>query len=100
MSTDSDRISIEFNNRANDLFFSYLRDFKASVRNIDRKRHEYQFVSEREKYVNGLHQQLELIAKELLRKYQDHPSIDRLSQQFGQFINTYREEFVQHIRAL
>ena len=100
MNIDPEHISIEFHARANDLFFSYLRDFKTAVQPVDRARHEYLFQQQREKYVQALHQQLELVARELLRKYQDHRQLNTISQQLSKYINEYQEQFIQHIRAL
>ena len=99
MNDNLEHISIEFHNRANALFFSTYQDFERASKNIDRKKEEYRFQQLRQQYVNTLQQQMELISKELLRKFQDHPQSNQLDQNLNHFTKNYQHEFIQKIMA-
>ncbi|MBD0331044.1 MAG: hypothetical protein ICV66_00150 [Chitinophagaceae bacterium] len=100
MDKDLEHISVDFHNRAKNLFFSLFRDFNASIERVDRNRDEYMFKQQREKYVNRLQQQLLMIAKETITKNQAHQNIGQLSQNLNHFIADYIHLFVQKVKAL
>ena len=99
MNDNLEHISIEFHNRAHKIFFSIYQDFERASKNIDRKKEEYRFQQLRQKYVNTLHQQMEIISKDLLQKNQDHPQVKQLDQNLNHFTKNYQHEFIQKIRA-
>src|SRR5690349_21598068 len=99
MSNDSDHIHVEFHNKAKAIFFSLLASFDSSVKEINRRKHEYQFQELKKKYVNTLKQQLESCAMLLIEKHRHQKKSNELNQSLQSFIKDYLHLFVQKTRS-
>lgn len=99
MNNDNEHIHVEFHNKARAIFFSLLKDFEASVENLNRKKQEYQFHELKNKYVNSLKHQLESCATVLIEKHQHLRKSNELNQRLQSFIKDYLHLFVQKTRS-
>src|SRR5215211_5269593 len=95
---DREYISVEFHNRAKNTFFSLYMDFQSSVTGVNRRKSEYLFQQLKEKYVHTLKQELEMIAKEIMKKSPDPNQTGEVDQNLNHFINDYLHRFVQKIK--
>jgi len=100
MDADSEHLSIEFHNRARNLFFSHFRDFNIAIEQVDRRKDERTFLQQQEKYLSSLQQQLQLIAQEIINKNHSCRNIGQLSQKLNYFISDYMHQFVMKVNAL
>jgi hypothetical protein len=96
MSSDNASLYIDFHNQANQSFFLLEKDFLSVTEKINRDEEEFRFQQLKKDYVNELKQQLEISAKELMKKNGLTPAT---GQEFNEFIKEYLYRFVQKINA-
>jgi hypothetical protein len=68
MSSNNASIYIDFHNQANETFFSLEKDFLAASEKLNREEEEFRFQQLKKDYVNKLKQELEMSARELMKR--------------------------------
>ena len=96
MSSDNASIYIDFHNQANETFFSLEKDFLAASEKLNREEEEFRFQQLKKDYVNKLKQELEMSARELMKR---NRLTQATGQEFNDFIKEYLYRFVQKINA-
>lgn len=100
MIQDNEQVNVEFHNEAKEIFMSILSEFRRSVSSTSRTQNEYMFQQLKEQHVKTLKQRLEMMANQLIRKRQHSQEVNRLNQNFGQFIKDYLHRFVQETQRM
>ncbi|HEY0356267.1 MAG TPA: hypothetical protein VGC29_08690 [Flavisolibacter sp.] len=100
MIQDNEQVNVEFHNQAKEIFLSILNEFRQSVSSTSRTHNEYLFQQLKEQHVKTFKQRLEMIANQLIRKHQHSHELNRLNQNFGQFIKDYLHQFVQETKRI
>lgn len=100
MDKELEKISVDFNNKAQKLLFQLFDKFRSSARRIDRQKDENVFQQMQGKYLYTMKQQLELIAKELIYKNTSLKNTEHLNKVLTDEINLYLNEFRQKSRSL
>lgn len=95
MDREFETICIEFNNKAQKLFFSLFQKFNDSAGHFDRRKDENVFKLQQNKYLYTLKEQLEAIVKELLYKNRSLKNISRLNKTLTDEISAYLNAFRQ-----
>ena len=95
MNNEFEQVVVEFNQKAQKLFFLTYERFHTSTRRLDRKKDENVFQQQLSKYLYDLKLQLENIASELLHKYKSLVSINRYNSILNDRIKDYLNEFRQ-----
>jgi len=96
----SSQILIDFNKRAQKIFFSLYGKFKESAKLLDRARDDNVFQQQQSKYLQALKQQLESLALEILNKNRSVGNNSQLNKKLTDEINEYVKEFRQKSRSL
>jgi hypothetical protein len=96
MSSNNASIYIDFHNQANETFFSLEKDFLAASEKLNREEEEFRFQQLKKDYVNKLKQELEMSARELMKR---NRLTQATGQEFNDFIKEYLYRFVQKINA-
>ena len=96
----SSQILIDFNKRAQKIFFSLYGKFKESAKLLDRARDDNVFQQQQSKYLQTLKQQLESLALEILNKNRSVGNNSQLNKKLTDEINEYVKEFKQKSRSL
>ena len=96
----SSQILIDFNKRAQKIFFSLYGKFKESAKLLDRVRDDNVFQQQQSKYLQTLKQQLESLALEILNKNRSVGNNSQLNKKLTDEINEYVREFKQKSRSL
>ena len=99
MNNEFEQVVVEFNTKAQKLFFLTYERFHASTRRLDRKKDENVFQQQLGKYLYDLKLQLENIASELLHKYKSLVNINRYNSVLTDQIKDYLNEFRQKSRS-
>ena len=92
--------TVDFNNKANKIFFSLYDKFAENVQQLNRKSDDNVFQQQQNKYLHTLKTQLENLAQELLNKTGSSKNITLLNQKLRDEINIYLNEFRQKSRSL
>lgn len=100
MENDMEHRMVLFHNRAKMILSSVYRSFLYSVGSIDRQGDENVFQQLRDKFADRLKYQLQSVAREVLDQSTDRASAGTLNHMFSRFIDDYRREFIQKVRAL
>lgn len=95
---NNEHIHVEFHNRAKEIFFSLLKNFESSSKNMDRRRDENQFQELKNKYINTLKQELETHARSLIEQHQHDKKLNDLNNNLQYFIKDYLHLFLQKTR--
>ena len=96
----SSQILIDFNKRAQKVFFPLYEKFKESAKLLDRVRDDNVFQQQQSKYLQTLKQQLESLALEILNKNRSVGKNSQLNKKLTDEINEYMKEFRQKSRSL
>lgn len=93
MKEDNEYISIEFHDRAKEIFYSLLSNFNEAASKLDRKHSEYLFKQLKDQYIHTLKQQLEYMARELMERHQHSRQLPELEQSFSFQVKQYLHLF-------
>jgi hypothetical protein len=96
----SSQILIDFDARAQKIFFSLYAKFKGSAKLLDRTQDDNVFQQQQGKYLQTLKQQLESLALEILDKNSPVGDSSQLNKKLADEINEYVKEFTQKSRSL
>jgi len=96
----SSQILVDFNNRAEKIFFPLYEKFKESAKLLNRARDDNVFQQQQSKYLQTLKQQLESLAIEILNKNSSVGNNSQLNRKLTEEINEYLKEFRQKSRSL
>lgn len=96
----SSQILIDFNKRAQKVFFPLYEKFKESTKLLNRVRDDNVFQQQQSKYLQTLKQQLESLALEILNKNRSVGNNSQLNKKLTDEINEYVNEFRQKSRSL
>jgi hypothetical protein len=99
MKKDFEHINVEFHNRAQSRFASLYKEFSVATSDLNRKNDEYIFQKTREQYVNRLHQELVVIAEQLIASHRSYDQLDKVNHMLQHFISDYVREFVNKVRS-
>jgi hypothetical protein len=99
MKKDIEQYTVQFHNRAREVFFSLYSDFKHSIAGIDRQGDENVFQQLWAKYTHEVRAQLQTIAAELLGELSTG-SRNEFNHILHTAIEDYVQEFVQKVRSL
>ena len=99
MKSNIEQYTVQFHNRAREIFFSLYNDFKRSTATVDRLRDENVFQQLQAKYTHELKSQLYAVASEMLEQVSSgvHDGFNHL---LHSLIEDYINEFVQKARSL
>ena len=95
-----EHLTIEFHDKARNIFFALFRDFSAAIDKVDRRRDEHLFRDQREKYVTRLQQQLREMASGLIERNHSVKNVGQLSQNLNHHIAEYVHQFVTKVKEL
>lgn len=99
MDNEFEQLSVEFNTRAQRLFFLIYERFRFSAKRLDRTKDENVFQQELAKYLYTLKLQLENIASELMYKNKALKDINKFNRILIDKIDSYLNEFTQKSKA-
>ncbi|HJS52977.1 MAG TPA: hypothetical protein VJ765_00495 [Chitinophagaceae bacterium] len=99
MDNEFEQLSVEFNTRAQRLFFLIYERFRFSTKRLDRTKDENVFQQELAKYLYTLKLQLENIASELMYKNKALKDINKFNRILIDKIDSYLNEFTQKSKA-
>lgn len=100
MSSGNEQMQVDFRNKATAVFFSVYRSFENSVAGVSRRNEEHRFQQLKKQYAVSLEQELQIVAKGILSKYQNEKQADEMDQMFHHFIKEYLHRFIQKINDL
>ena len=97
---DSERIHVEFHNKANEMMLSRFSDFRTAARKINRKEDEYRFKALQDQHVNSLKQQLEMTAREILNRNQHGNRMGEVDRSLQNCVRDYLHQVLQKAKEL
>lgn len=100
MGNDSNKMQVEFHNRANEKFFVVWQAFENATSNVSRRTEEYRYQQLKKQYTTTLEQELRLVAKEILMQYRNEGRVTLIDPAFQQFIKDYLHRFIQKVNNL
>ena len=80
--------------------FLVYQGFEMSVANVSRRNEEYKFQQLKKQYAGTLEEELDKVAKDVLKKYKNEKQVNEMDQMFHQFIRDYLHRFIQKINDL
>lgn len=99
MQTDNEKLCINFNTTASNMYFDMLSKFNLAVKKLNRQKDEYGFCRQKNACINSLKQQLEIYATELLQTNQCEQQLTGLNESFQILIGQYLHCFLLKIRS-
>lgn len=99
MANDPEQVSIEFHDKANQVFFNQVNEFQTATATTNRSREEYVYQQIREQHIKTLRQKLEGVAKELLTTHSRSKQSNEMARNLTQFVNDYVHRFIRKIDA-
>jgi hypothetical protein len=99
MKTDTERVQVEYNDRASRIFFLLLQEFETNSLSVNRETHEHDFQRLKRTYANRLNQDLQTIAEGILNDHRYAQSIKYIDLLLNQLSRQYMHRFVQKIDA-
>lgn len=100
MGSNKEQMQVEFHNSANNKFFSIYHSFETAVSSVSRRNEEYKFQQLKKQYAEGMEHELQIIASNILAKFQNEKQVREMDQMFHQFIKDYIHRFIQKIDDL
>lgn len=100
MDTNSEHMYVEFHEGAVKIFYALYRKFESDAAAIDRNKKEFLFRQLKDKYVHTMKQELEEMARNLLKKYQHNNQLHEADQHMNQLIKNYLHQFVQKAKSI
>lgn len=100
MQKDDEYLMLNFNDKAQQLFYHIYEEFVQSVKDIDRQQHEHLFHQCQGKYAIALKQRLEQQALNFIADNRTMPTLDRFQKKVPVLIQQYILEFLQQARLL
>jgi len=99
MKTDTERVQVEYHDRASRIFFLLLQEFENTSLSVSRETHEHEFQHLKRTYANRLNQDLQSIAQGILNDHRYANSINEIDPLLNQLSRQYMHRFVQKIDA-
>src|ERR1043165_9921223 len=97
---DTSQILVDFNGKANKIFFSLSDQFRQTARRLDRTKDNNVFEQQEAKYIATLKHQLESLALELINKNKTTANINQLNKKLTDTVSEFLNEFKQKSRSL
>ena len=94
------QVIIEFNEKANQSFFSLYEKFAAAIKPLSRQKDDNVFQQQQGKYLQTLKTELEYLARQLLDKNKIQQNYNLLNKKLTDEISMYLNEFKQKSRSL
>ena len=99
MKTDTERLQVEFHQRASRIFFLLLQEFEKSILDVNRQTNEHDFQRLKRAYANRLNYDLQAIAEAILNDHRYARSINEIDPLINQLSRQYMHRFIQKIDA-